>query len=296
MGEALVERLIKAGIPALVWNRTAARTDPLVHQGAQALALPRELAGQQVVFSTVSDDAALRDVALGADGLLTAPGGGPRVWVDCSTVSLNVSAEVGEAAARVGTAFVAAPISGNPNVVRSGDAVFAVSGPPDAVATVRPIIDVLGGSLSVAGSGHEARIVKLCTNILVSVITGALAEALVLAEKSGVSRRTVMDFINNSVVGSPFTRYKTSALVDLNLTPTFSPEGQRKDLRLALAAGADHAVPLPLVSATEVTYSRLVDSGLGEGLDFAALILQAARDAGLELRSARDDRPEPVTS
>jgi 3-hydroxyisobutyrate dehydrogenase-like beta-hydroxyacid dehydrogenase len=119
--------------------------------------------------------------------------------------------------------------------------------------------------------------------MLVSVITEVLAEALVLAQKTGVSRRTVMDFINNSVVGSAFTRYKTPALVDLDLTPTFSPEGQRKDLRLVLAVAAEHGVPLPVVSATEVTLSRLVDSGLGEGLDFASLILQVARDAGVEL-------------
>jgi 3-hydroxyisobutyrate dehydrogenase-like beta-hydroxyacid dehydrogenase len=190
---------------------------------------------------------------------------------------------IAKAAAQVGTAFVAAPFSGNPNVVRSGDAVFAVSGPHEAITEVEPLIRVLGASLSVAGSGHEARIVKLCTNMLVSVITEVLAEALVLAQKTGVSRRTVMDFINNSVVGSAFTRYKTPALVDLDLTPTFSPEGQRKDLRLVLAVAAEHGVPLPVVSATEVTLSRLVDSGLGEGLDFASLILQAARDAGVEL-------------
>jgi 3-hydroxyisobutyrate dehydrogenase-like beta-hydroxyacid dehydrogenase len=282
MGEALVERLLNAGVPTRVWNRTAARTESVVGQGAQAVETAADLAGLEVVFSTVSDDDALLTVALGPNGLLTGATG-PRVWVDCSTVSVHASDRIAEAAARTGTALVAAPVSGNANVVRSGNAVFAVSGPPDAIATIEPIVKVLGASYSVAGPGHEARVVKLCTNILVSVITEVLAEALVLAEKTGVSRAVVMDFINNSVVGSAFTRYKSAALVNLDLTPTFSPEGQRKDIRLALAAAADHGVPMPVVSATEVAYSRLVHSGLGDGLDFASLILQVARDAGIEL-------------
>jgi 3-hydroxyisobutyrate dehydrogenase-like beta-hydroxyacid dehydrogenase len=240
-----------------------------------------------VVFSALTDDDALYDVGLGAAGLFSGENA-PRVWVDCSTVSLRASTRVGAAAAERGTLFLAAPVSGNPGVVRAGAAVLAVSGPRAGFAEVEPLLGLLGSNVTYVGSGHEARIVKLCTNVLVGVLAQALAEALVLAEKTGVSRGVVMEFINRSVVGSSFTRYKTPAMVDLELGPTFSPEGQRKDLRLALAVAADHEVPMPLVSTAEVAYSRLVASGLGAGLDYAALILQAARDAGLELRPEGD--------
>jgi 3-hydroxyisobutyrate dehydrogenase len=284
MGRALTERLLRSGVAATVWNRTPERTEPLVALGAVAVEHPVDAARHDVVFSSLLDDAALYDVALGPHGLLTGALV-PKIWVDCSTVSPQISQQVSDAAAQRGTAFVAAPVSGNPGVVHSGAAVLAVSGPDDAVRAVAPLLSMLAGTVTRVGVGHEARIVKLCTNILVGVLAEALAEALVLAEGVGVSRRAVMEFINESVVGSAFTRYKTPALVDLELTPTFTPEGQRKDLRLALGIAADHDVTLPVVAAAEMAFSRLIGSGLGRDRDFAALILQAAHDAGIALEA-----------
>jgi 3-hydroxyisobutyrate dehydrogenase len=180
-------------------------------------------------------------------------------------------------------------VSGNPAVVRSGNLLFAASGPTDAIERVHPLFDVIGRRTHVLGEGHEARVVKLATNVVLAVLAEALAESLVLAERHGVRRRALMEFINDSAVGSPFTRYKTDAFVALDLEPAFTPEGQRKDLRLALSLGAEEEVPLPVVSATEVEYSRLIASGLGRDRDFAALILRAARDAGMTLE------PEPTS-
>jgi 3-hydroxyisobutyrate dehydrogenase-like beta-hydroxyacid dehydrogenase len=153
---------------------------------------------------------------------------------------------------------------------------------------VQPLLDAIGRRTYVLGTGHEARVVKLCTNVVLAVIAEALAESLVLAERHGVRRGALMEFINDSAIGSPFTRYKTDAFVALNLEPAFTPEGQRKDLRLALSLGAQEEVPLPVVSATEVEYSRLVSSGLGKDRDFASLILRAARDAGMTLEPERN--------
>jgi 3-hydroxyisobutyrate dehydrogenase len=281
MGEAMAERLLAAGVQVQAWNRTPDKLAGVLARGASQLAAPA-LSDAPVAFSMVLHDEALDALWQAEDGVLsgTRP---PDIWVDCSTVSPAASERAAAAAAVCGTAFVSAPVSGNPGVVRSGNLIFAVSGPPAAVGQVIPLLEVIGRAAHVVGTGQEARLVKLCTNLVLAVLTQALAEALVLGESHGVRRKPLMEFINDSAVGSPFTRYKTGALVALDLDPAFTPEGQRKDLRLALQLGAEHEVALPITSATDVAFTRLIASGLGEGRDFASLILLAARDAGIEI-------------
>jgi 3-hydroxyisobutyrate dehydrogenase-like beta-hydroxyacid dehydrogenase len=285
MGEAMVERLLAAGVAIQAWNRTPDKVSGLVARGATLLEEPA-LSEAPVAFSMVLNDEALDALWQADNGIL----GGvqpPRVWVDCSTVSPGASQRAAEAAAAQDVAFVCAPVSGNPLVVRSGNLIFAVSGPPAAVASVTPLLSHIGRAVHVVGGAHEARVVKLCTNLVLAVLTQALAEALVLGQSHGVRRAALMEFINDSAIGSPFTRYKTDAFVRLDLDPAFTPEGQRKDLRLALRLGAEHEVPMPVSSATEVEFSRLVASGLGERRDFASLILLAAREAGMAIEPER---------
>jgi 3-hydroxyisobutyrate dehydrogenase len=281
MGEAMAERLLDAGVPVSAWNRSLDRLGGLLARGARPLERPAD-SEAPVAFSMVLNDEALDALWRGETGIL-AGGCPPGIWVDCSTVSPEASQRAAEAAAERGVAFVCAPVSGNPSVVRAGNLIFAASGPAAAVQAVLPLLDVIGRRSYVVGGAHEARVVKLCTNLVLAVLTQALAEALVLGQSQGVARGALMEFINDSAIGSPFTRYKTDAFVALELAPAFTPEGQRKDLRLALQLGARDEVPMPITSATEVAYSRLVASGLGEGLDFASLLLLAARDAGLPL-------------
>lgn len=281
MGEAMAGRLLDSGVPVAAWNRTPARLRGLLARGARPLEVPAESAAP-VAFSMVLDDGALDALWRDERGILAAEDP-PGVWVDCSTVSRAASARAAAAAAARGVAFVCAPVSGNPSVVRAGNLIFATSGPAAAVETVAPLLAVIGRRSYMVGGGHEARVVKLCTNLVLAVLTEALAEALVLGQAGGVARSSLMEFVNDSAIGSPFTRYKTDALVALDLAPAFTPEGQRKDLRLALSLAAENEVPMPVTSATEVAYSRLVASGLGDGRDFASLILLAARDAGLTL-------------
>ena len=279
MGEAMAERLIDAGgVLVCAWNRTPAKLAGLVGRGARRLDHPADSTAP-VVFSMVLDDRALDDLWQAERGILAAARP-PRIWIDCSTVSVAASRRAASAAAGHGIAFVAAPVSGNPGVVRAGNLIIAASGPAEAIAAARPLLDRIARQVYVVGSEHEARVVKLCTNAVLAILASALAEVLVLGESQGVRRSALMEFINDSAIGSPFTRYKTDAYVRLDLTPAFTPEGQRKDLRLALALAGQAEVPMPLTAATEVTFSRLVASGLGEGRDFAALILLAARDAG----------------
>lgn len=285
MGEAMAERLLASGVAVRAWNRTPGRLANLVARGATELATP-SLSDAPIAVSMLLDDAAL-DSAWRADDGILAGSCPPQVWVDCSTVSPGASQRAAAAAVHRGTEFVCAPVSGNPSAVRRGNLIFAASGPAAAISTVSPLLDMIGRRTHIVGSRHEARTVKLCVNMVLAILAQALAEALVLGEATGVRRGALMEFINDSAIGSPFTRYKTDAYVALDLTPAFTPEGQRKDIRLALQLAAEHEVPLQITSATEVAFSRLVASGLGSNRDFASLILLAAQDAGLSINPDR---------
>jgi 3-hydroxyisobutyrate dehydrogenase-like beta-hydroxyacid dehydrogenase len=286
MGFAMVSRLLSAGHEVAVYNRTRAKADPLAELGARVVDTIAELAEADIVFTTVAASADFREVILGEHGLLSVPGRQPQVIVDCSTVSAEVSAEVREAAEKVGTSLVAAPVSGNAKVVKAGKLSIVASGPADAYALVEPLLNLFGTSVTYVGEGEGARLVKLAHNLLLGVVIQSVAEITVLAEKAGVSRAAFLEFLNGSVLGSTFTRYKTPALVNLDLTPTFTTRLLRKDLDLGLTEARALGVPMPLAAAT----AQIVESAIGVGYgdkDFAALLPMMAAAAGLEL--ARED-------
>ena len=280
MGEAMIERLLDGGVAVSVWNRTPEKCAALIERGATAASTPGEAASQQVVFSIVLDDTALKDLYEREDGVLS---GSATVWVDCSSVSPSAAKAASEAAAAKGVQFVSAPVSGNPGVVRAGRLIFAVSGPEAGIDAARPFFGVIGRAVHVVGESNQASVVKICTNALLGVLMETLSEVAILGEKSGVKRQDLLNFINDSAVGSPFSAYKTAALVDLDFTPTFTSEAQRKDLRLALSLAENAGASMPLVAATEVEFDRLVISGVGAGLDIASAIAQVALDSEIEI-------------
>jgi len=284
MGTVMAARLLDAGTPLAVWNRTAAKCDPLVARGATRLDTVAQAAGADIAFSMVLDDYALADLHSDT-GLFSGPEDQRRlrVWVDGSTVSPRSAETAAAAAAAAGVAYVSAPISGNPGVVESGNAIFAISGDPSGLDLAERICLRLGRAVHRVGIHAEANVVKLCTNALLGVTMQSLAEIAVLADRVGVSRADLLRFVNDSAIGSPFSRYKTPPLVNLDFPTAFTPEGQRKDIRLALELARQAEVPMPVLSETEVAYSRLIASGLGQDKDFAALILNVARDAGYTL-------------
>jgi 3-hydroxyisobutyrate dehydrogenase len=282
MGAALVARLLDAGCDVAVYNRTAAKAQPLAERGATVVARPVDLADRDVVFVMVAASADLEEVTTGKGGILTVPERAPGVLVDSSTVSVEASAAVRAEAAKRGTEFLAAPVSGNPKVVAAGQLTFAVSGPRAAYERVEPLIALLGRGSTYVGDGEVARLVKICHNVLLGVVTQSLAEITVLAEKGGTSRAAFLEFLNDSVLGSTFTRYKTPAFVNLDFTPTFTMPLLRKDFDLGLDAARELEAPMPIASAT----AQLVASAVGAGHvdeDFATLLLEQARRAGMTL-------------
>lgn len=279
MGAALARRLAVAGLDVTVWNRTRAKAEPLAEFGAKVADKPAELADRDIVFTMVSTSPDLEDVV---GQLLADPDRTPRVVVDCSTVSTECSATVREVLRRRGSAFLACPVSGNGNVVRAGMLSLICSGPRDAFDRARPVLELLGRHVSYVGDGEHSRLVKICHNVFLGVVAQSLAEITVLAEKGGVPRAALMDVINNSVMGSVFSRYKTPALVHLDYTPTFTPVLLRKDMDLGARAADEFGVPMPVAAAARELVQAAVAQGRGSE-DFAVLLELQARSSGLQL-------------
>jgi 3-hydroxyisobutyrate dehydrogenase-like beta-hydroxyacid dehydrogenase len=288
MGYALAERFLAAGCDMAVNNRTRAKAEPLGEQGATIVDSPADLADRDIVFTMVAGSADLLEVVTGPSGLLSREGVAPKIIVDSSTVSAAAGEEVRAAAAVAGAALVAAPVSGNPSVVRSGKLTSVASGPRAAFDTARPYLELYGSKVTYVGEGEVARLVKICHNLLLGVVTQSLAEITVLAEKAGVPRADFMEFINQSVMGSIFTRYKTPAIVNLDWTPTFTGHLLRKDFELGLEAARGLDVPLPVAALVHQIVVEFIGNGLGEG-DFIRLLEMEARGAGMTLQPENRD-------
>ncbi len=281
MGFALCKRLLEAGHDLWVWNRTRSKAEPLADLGAKVVDTPAELAERDIVFTMVAGPADVEAVTLGPEGVLageTRPG----IVVDSTTIDPASAAELRARAAELGVAVLAAPVSGNPKVVKSGKLTTVASGPADAFEASRPYLEAFGRRVTYVGEGDVARLVKLCHNLHLGVVTQSLAEITMLAEAAGVSRHDFLEFLNDSVMGSTFTRYKTPAFVNLDWTPTFTWHLLRKDFELGLASGRELDVPLP----TAALVHQMVLAGIGQGrgdVDFGALLEMEAEAAGREL-------------
>ncbi len=282
MGLALATRLLDAGCDLGVYNRTRAKAEPLAELGATIVDSPAELAERDIVFTMVAGPDDFKSVVRGENGLLSRLDAAPPVIVDSSTVSPAASAEVRVLAEERDVALLAAPVSGNPSVVDAGKLTVVVSGPPDAWEAARPYLELFGAGATYVGEGDAARLVKICHNLMLGVVSQSLAEITVLAEKGGVSRAAFLEFLNKSVMGSMFTRYKTPAIVNLDYTPTFTPALLYKDFDLGFQAAKEHGVPMPVAAAAQQAVQSLMGFGY-EDVDFIALLDLEARGAGLEL-------------
>ena len=283
MGYALVSRLLDAGCEVAVHNRTRAKAEPLAQLGATIVDSPAELAECEIVFTIVAGSDDFREVVTGPRGLLSRPEATPRVIVDSTTVSPAASSEVRERAEELGAALLAAPVSGNPKVVEAGLLTFVASGPEGAYREVEPYLELLGQGATYVGEGEQARLAKVCHNLLLGVVAQSLAEIAILAEKAGISRADLLDFINGSVMGSLFTRYKTPAYVKADFTPTFTPVLLRKDFDLGIELARDLDVPMPVATAAQQVVQALIGHGHTDD-DFAALLELQAEASGLELK------------
>jgi 3-hydroxyisobutyrate dehydrogenase len=282
MGYAMAERLAKAGCDIAVWNRTRSKAEPLAQYGAKVVDTLPELAGCDIVFTMVSTGKDVKEVLFGPSGVMS-QGKAPKIVVDSTSISLEESAEIRARLAAKGVQFLAAPVSGNAKVIKAGKLTVVASGPQDAFDAVAPYMQAIGRGVTYVGDGELARIAKICHNVMLGVVIQNLCEITVLAEKAGMQRHAFLDFLNNSVMGSMFTRYKTPALSNLDFHVTFTPELLRKDIDLGLSAGRTLGVPMPTTSVARDMVQTLIGNGYDQ--DFSQLLLLQAKASGIELKS-----------
>jgi 3-hydroxyisobutyrate dehydrogenase len=298
MGTPMIERLLKAGHDVTIWNRTRAKAEPLAQKGGRLVDKPSELAGCDVVFSIVSTGKDVDEVLFGRDGLLTGSRK-PKTVVDCSSISVEDSAAIRKRATEQGVGFIAAPVSGNAKVIKAGKLSAVVSGPEADAKTVMPLIEVFAPrGVSYVGDGELARICKIAHNVMLGVVIENLIEITLLANKMGVPRHAFLAFMNNGVMGSMFTAYKTPALVNLDWTTTFTPELLRKDFDLGLELGREWDVPMPVTAAAREVLQGHIGKALtktnpGEVLDkdFAMMAETMAELSGMTLDSENKNVP-----
>ncbi len=291
MGYEMAARLAKGGCDITVWNRTKAKAEPLAKHGATVADDLKDLASRDIVFCMVSTWDDVKEVT----GKLLAGGAKPKMVVECSSISLEGSAELRKLLSDSKIQYLAAPVSGNAKVIKAGKLTFVVSGPKAAYEKARPYLDMMGTGSSYVGEGELARIAKICHNVMLGVVIQNLCEITILAQKAGMPRHAFLDFLNKSVMGSMFTRYKTPALVNLDFHVTFTPKLLRKDLDLGLDAGREFEVPMPLTSLARDLLQQMIGQGMTEQ-DFSTLILAQAKASGIELKPENQEVGDGLSS
>jgi 3-hydroxyisobutyrate dehydrogenase-like beta-hydroxyacid dehydrogenase len=282
MGTAIAERLLDAGHELTVYNRTAARAQPLVDRGASLAPSADALlaADADLCITMLADDQALLELITDPGGILAGARAGTTL-VDMSTVSVAASKAVAAAAEQAGVAYLRAPVSGNPTVVRAGNLTIVVSGPRDVYERAEGLLREIGPTVYYAGDAEQARVVKLALQVMIGGTAELMSEALVLGAAGGVEPSVLLEVMAKSAVGSPFVTYKTAPLLNHDYSATFTTAMMAKDVGLVLDLGAENGVELPFTEELASLLRKTIEQGHADE-DFMALYLSLRRAAGLD--------------
>ena len=281
MGSSIVRRLLAAGHTVTVWNRTPDKAEPLLEAGAHWGASPREVAERsEVVFTMVTNTAAVRAVCEGPDGILAGLTAG-KVYVDMSTASPANTRELAERVAESGAQMLDAPVSGTSITVDQGKASLMVAGDEDTFRRVQPILEAIGPKVFHLGPSGSAVTIKIAINLSLAVQMTAFSEGVLLAEKSGISRERAVEVMLASVIASPMVTYRGPLVLGHPDEVWFDCHMMQKDLNLALELGRELEVPLPTTAVTNELLTAANGMGIGE-LDFAVLFDVLAAMSGVE--------------
>lgn len=280
MGSGIAKNLLKAGHDVTVYNRTRAKAEALVSKGAKVAATPGDACKGDAVFTMLADDKAVEAVVFDDGGILARLGKG-AIHISSSTISVAMSKRLAEAHAQAGQRYVAAPVFGRPEAAEAAKLFVVAAGPLAAVKAVSPLFDAIGQKTFVVSEAAEAaNIVKLSGNFLIAAVIESLGEAMALVGKAGIDKHQYLDILTSTLFGAPVYKTYGNLIADAKFSPAgFAAPLGLKDVRLALAAGEDLRVPLPLASLLRDRFLTLLANG-GEDLDWSAVGSLAAKDAG----------------
>lgn len=281
MGSAVTRRLLDAGHTVSVWNRTPEKAEPLLEAGAHWADSPRAVAERSdVVFTMVTNTAAVQAVTDGPDGILAGLGPG-KVYIDMSTASPANTRALAEQVAAVGAQMLDAPVSGTSITVEQGKASVMVGGDDDAFERVKPILEAIGPKVFHLGPNGAAVTMKIAVNLSLAVQMLAFSEGVLLAEKSGISRERAVEVMLASVIASPMVAYRGPLVLGHPDEVWFDCHMMQKDMNLALELGRELEVPLPTTAVTNELLTAANAMGIGER-DFAVLFDVLAAMSGVE--------------
>jgi 3-hydroxyisobutyrate dehydrogenase-like beta-hydroxyacid dehydrogenase len=281
MGAGMAANLLKAGHELTVYNRTSEKTRPLAEQGARAASDPAEAAGGDVVFTMLADDNAVEQVVFGEKGILASlqPA---AVHVSSSTISVALAERLTAAHETKGQQFISAPVFGRPEAAAAAKLFVVVAGQPDAVEKCMPLLSAIGQRTFRFGEKpSSANLVKLSGNFLIASVIESLSEAMALVGKAGLDQHEYLEFLTSTLFTAPVYKTYGGLIAERKYQPVgFAAPLGLKDVRLALAAGEQFRVPLPLASLIRDRFLTLLARG-GESLDWVAISRVAAEEAGL---------------
>lgn len=281
MGLPMSKNLVKAGYSLTVYNRTKAKTKELADLGASVADSPKEVAQKtDVIFSMTSDDAALKAVMLGDEGIAGGLKQGAIV-VDMSTVSPATSAEVNKAVEAKGCKFLRAPVTGSTLLAEAGTLGILCSGDKQAYDKVLDMFKAMGKNQFYLGSADEARYMKLVLNMMIGVSCQMLAESLVFGEKAGLDWAQMLEIIAGSAVGSPLFNYKRGPLTERKFEAVFTSAMMEKDFDLVFDIAKEENLCLPVTALTRQFLAALSAKGMGDK-DFSALLLLMEEICGIK--------------
>jgi 3-hydroxyisobutyrate dehydrogenase-like beta-hydroxyacid dehydrogenase len=281
MGSSVTRRLLEAGHTVHVWNRTREKAEPLLEVGAQWADSPREVAERaEIVFTMVTNTAAVRAVFEGDDGILAGltPG---KIYIDMSTASPANSRALAEQVEAAGAQMLDAPVSGTSITVDQGKASLMVGGDTDAFERAKPILEAIGPKVFHMGGNGTAVGLKIAINLSLAVQMLAFSEGVLLAEKSGIDRERVVEAMLASVIASPMVAYRGPLVLGHPDEVWFDCHMMQKDMNLALEMGRELEVPLPTTAVTNEFLTAANGMGIGDK-DFAVIFDVLASMSGVQ--------------
>ncbi len=280
MGSRMVKRLLEAGHTVTGYNRTKAKAQWLIERGLKWADTPRAVAqDSEIVFSMVTNTAALHAIANGDDGILAGLGRG-KVYVDMSTVSPAASREMARRVAEKGASMLDAPVSGSVVTLEQGNLSIMVGGDQETFERVKPVLQAIGPKVNYVGANGLAVTMKIATNLSLAVQMLAFSEGILLAVKSGIPRKTAVEVLLNSVIASPMVKYRGPFVLEMPAEAWFDVNMMQKDMLLALELGRQVDVPLPTTAITNEFLTAARGMGLAKE-DFAVVFEVLAKMAGV---------------